>query len=664
MSPATLRAAVAAGALALLAGVALSLRRPPPVAAPTPGPGSGTSAETRTKGLVYRNFREGRERWSLTAAGMAGKQGEATRLQEVAFVSNYVSQGETSTLTIKSDECAYTEALERAVFKGNVKVTTADGFEVDTETLTYRGDRGVAKSDDPAQFHRREITGSSTGVEYQSEAGRIVLPADVKFRIANDNGPPAEIVSQRALALRERGALRFEGAVSVAQGPDTLKADELTLNFDEAQHVILRAVAIGSVDFRTSGAGIVPGASGGPAAQSGPRVLKARKLDIGLRPDHTMEQALASGDAELTILPAPGGRKERKRLKGRLLRFAFDEQGRVQRVGGQKDTALVVEPLVRGAAETQTALASRFLARLDPATGELQRVDFKKDVSFTRGTQTATAAKARYTGSEQMLWLAGNPKLDQEGNELTAAVIELSTESGDLSAKDNVHHLLRRQAASARSGLLSGKDAPTLITSASFHYESKSKTARYERSALLRSGKDEVRAPTLLIQEDGSGNRSLTGTLGVVSLLNPPADRPGEKRPSPLEARAAEMAYDELAGRITYTGDVTIRQGDIATKSPKAVMTMTPDGAGIEKLVSGEPVEVQQAGRKATGTQGVYTPGNETMILTGDNVVLVDKERRTAGHSLTFHVGDDRILVEGREEGRTETILKKESPPP
>jgi lipopolysaccharide export system protein LptA len=75
-------------------------------------------------------------------------------------------------------------------------------------------------------------------------------------------------------------------------------------------------------------------------------------------------------------------------------------------------------------------------------------------------------------------------------------------------------------------------------------------------------------------------------------------------------------------------------------------------------------VEVQQAERRATGTQGVYTPGNETMVLTGEKVVLTDKERRTEGRSLTFQVGDARILVEGREEGRTETILKKESPPP
>jgi hypothetical protein len=32
------------------------------------------------------------------------------------------------------------------------------------------------------------------------------------------------------------------------------------------------------------------------------------------------------------------------------------------------------------------------------------------------------------------------------------------------------------------------------------------------------------------------------------------------------------------------------------------------------------------------------------------------------GRSLTFHVGDDRILVDGREEVRTESIFKRTPP--
>jgi hypothetical protein len=32
------------------------------------------------------------------------------------------------------------------------------------------------------------------------------------------------------------------------------------------------------------------------------------------------------------------------------------------------------------------------------------------------------------------------------------------------------------------------------------------------------------------------------------------------------------------------------------------------------------------------------------------------------GRSLTFHVGDERVLVDGREEVRTQMIIKQEPP--
>jgi hypothetical protein len=51
------------------------------------------------------------------------------------------------------------------------------------------------------------------------------------------------------------------------------------------------------------------------------------------------------------------------------------------------------------------------------------------------------------------------------------------------------------------------------------------------------------------------------------------------------------------------------------------------------------------------------------MVLVGDNVTLTDASGRVEGRSLTFHVGDDRILVDGREEVRTQMIIKQQPVP-
>ena len=150
----------------------------------------------------------------------------------------------------------------------------------------------------------------------------------------------------------------------------------------------------------------------------------------------------------------------------------------------------------------------------------------------------------------------------------------------------------------------------------------------------------------------------MTATESVVSLLNPKSDKPDSKVPSAVEGRGDEMVYDEAKSRIVYTGNAMIRQGDIVTRSPAATMTLTADGGGIDTLVAGEPVEVQQGDRRASGTRGTYSPGSETMVLVGDNAMILDPQHQSHGRSLTFHVGDDRILVDGLEEGRTETLLQ------
>jgi lipopolysaccharide transport protein LptA len=217
----------------------------------------------------------------------------------------------------------------------------------------------------------------------------------------------------------------------------------------------------------------------------------------------------------------------------------------------------------------------------------------------------------------------------------------------------------------ARPGLLGGEE-PAVLLCREFEYDPATRTARYRENALLRSGRDEVRAPTIVLEDDAAGaRRRLTASGGTTSVLHPRAQKGAAKEPAAVEARSREMVYEEAANRIVYTGDVEIRQGDILTRSPEAVVTLTKDGGAVDRLLAGEPVEVQQGARRATGERGTYTPADETLVLVGEKVVLQDVDRRLEGRILTFQVGSDRIRVDGREEVRTEAVFRrKEAPKP
>ncbi len=119
------------------------------------------------------------------------------------------------------------------------------------------------------------------------------------------------------------------------------------------------------------------------------------------------------------------------------------------------------------------------------------------------------------------------------------------------------------------------------------------------------------------------------------------------------------MLYDEAQRVVVYTGNAMVRQGDIVTRSPKATLTLSPGLKDLEKLVAGEPVEVAQGTRHATGRLATYTPADHMMLLVGNPVVLTDAKQKTTGRSVAFRVGGDRIIVDGQEEARTESVFEQ-----
>lgn len=661
------------GLLVVLVGVsgmvALSLRRtgrkPAAAASPSPSPIVEAARDgTRLGGFVHRTVKTDkdgsvRESVVVRARSYEGKDQEEQRLKGVEVNLTYTASGKPGKATITADDGVYAPILQKAIFQGHVHVTTDDGMELWTEQLIHRGDRNTVRSDQATRFKRKDLSGTSNGFTYEAETGRLELLKDVDLKIQDEDNPATLIKSARAEATKEDGLLKFLGGVEVTQGADRLKSDRLVVNFAAEDRVIHRAQALDDVQLWTSGATQVPGMTAATTG-SGSRYLKCRRLDLWFRPDRTLQQAVAGPNADLTMLPGPKDPPERKRLRSDVLDFVFDDKGRLEALTALKDTTFTTEAIPPAKAAPRTLECKRFVARIDPATGQATTIEFLKDVAFSRGPQRATAQRALYDGSKQTLALAEEPVVvdEQQGTELRAQDIVMATELGDVHARESVRHILRGRSA-VRAGLLGSKDDPTLITAGQFDYTAATKVAAYLHDVLLRSGKDEIRAGGLTIRERADGKRRLEARDRVMSRMQPKAATAGAA-PAVVEARAGDMVYDEAANQIEYKGDVFIRQGDIQTKSPAATLSLNPDGGSIKTLEAGEPVEVQQAARRAKGTKGTYTPSTETMVLVGDNVMLTDATGQVQGRSLTFHVGDERVLVDGREEVRTQMIIKQE----
>jgi lipopolysaccharide transport protein LptA/LPS export ABC transporter protein LptC len=672
--------------------VAWSLWHPRvPVAAPTPPPSPG--AGTTVGDMSFLRFQDQSRRIEVKAREAVRQPGDIMLMKDVEAAMPFVNEGRSGTLKIRAQECQYQAGLERAAFKGKVELRTDDGFELDSETLKYWGDKQRAFTGDPVRFKHGRMSGTATGLEYRPDSG-VELREQVRIRIDDPQGPPTEIESRTATGSREEHVFVFTGAVRAAQGERELRSESLRLDMNDAMDAVDKAVATGSVDLVTGPGGGLPGSTNA-AASGGRKRLRGQRLDIVFRDKGVLQQAVATDAASLDIEPGPQETGERRRLTGQKLVFDFDEQGALAAVhvppaagttrtrsGASRLAVLMAEPIKPADGMPRRVESESIDATLDPSTGAPKEALFKGAVQFTEPGRKAWASQAAYDDAAGSLVLTGDPKIvDQgEGSELRAQTIRIATRTHGITASGGVRHSIEKRSSTGgpRQGMFGG-DQPTVFFCRDFEYDSESRTARYKENALARSGTDEVRAPLITIEDPGPGKRRMTASGGTTSVLHPrpsksnpagplkadvKADAKADvKEPAPIDARSKEMVYEEAAGKVVYTGDVELRQGDILSKSPTATAFLTKDGDALDRVLAGEPVEVHQGQRRANGERGVYTPADETFVLTGEKVVLFDGDRKLGGRKLTFVSGSDRIRVDGREEERTEAVFKRKEPP-
>jgi lipopolysaccharide transport protein LptA len=604
----------------------------------------------------------------LRAKRMVSGEDKDLRLSGVTLKFPYKNPDKpdrpTEIAQITSKTCLYAPRSEHADFSGEVKLRTPDGFELDTEALSYDGPRQVASTDVPFTFRRNEASGSGRGFVYDAREGTLKILAEARVQTEDARGK-TEISSQEATYNRSRHTVLFMGATKVQQRQDILECGDLLLDVDEAQHLVTHAGALHGSHLQLSGDQAALGAASQNA--SGPRELTGNKMDIYFRLDHSLEKVV-NYKGDLVVHPGPKDRPEVRRIAADVLEFAFGPDGKLAAVQGLTNTSMVTEPSEGPVDKNsqRSVTCRRFGAQLDPESGKIQLADFMKDVVFTSGARRATAGHARLVQegpSSSLLTLTDSPEVvdPEQGSRLSALTIEIQPESGDVNAREQVRHVISPRPAGSKGAR--GPDSETVATCRDFHYDAAHREAIYRRGALMRSATDELRAAEIRVFGP-DGARHLHAQGDVISLLTP-RGKEKEKEPSTIDARAREMLWDEAARRVEYTGDVVMRQRDMTTRSPKSVVYLNADGKDVERIEAGDPVVVEQGKRSATGTHGVYRTASRTFTLVGPDVVVNDGDVQSVhGRSLTFQMGDDTLHVDGREEVRTETVLHRDRPLP
>lgn len=147
----------------------------------------------------------------------------------------------------------------------------------------------------------------------------------------------------------------------------------------------------------------------------------------------------------------------------------------------------------------------------------------------------------------------------------------------------------------------------------------------------------------------------------------------------PVSIDAGKMEVRDKEGIIILTGNVSVKQGDIVLRAGRMQVytAKTNDGAdkakggigglsgaglnagGIDKIVVDGKVYLKSGTQVATGDAGTYDAKAQTMVLTGQKVVLSDGDNIASGCKLIANTQSGKAFLESckGQSGRVSIIL-------
>jgi lipopolysaccharide export system protein LptA len=415
--------------------------------------------------------------------------------------------------------------------------------------------------------------------------------------------------------------------------------------------------------------------------------LTAPTIDFTVADGRVLKQAVTSGAARITVAPAPASTMRSEATEqtvataGRFIAEFIQAEGKnhLVSVHGAPDVRIANsvpnEPDRVSTSESVNAIFS--------PQGGIESITQSGHLAYSDNLPTekrvqAWADSGRYTPSDHMLVLTGNPRVANGGMATTANIIRINRSTGDALGEGDVK--------STYSELKERPDGALLAASSPIHVTARNMTARksaagatYSGNARLWQDANVIEAPAIQFDRDhrsvvADGTTENPVRTVLVQLEKEPASSQQKSaktalplgRSSPVSITAKRLTYVDSDRKVHYEGGVFAKGTDFTASSKTADAYLLPrnqptgnqtvSGIGrLDRMVSQGNVVVQQTNRRAEGETLVYTATEDKFVLTGGPPSIFDAEQgKITGVSLTFFRRDDRVLVEG--EGSTPVV--------
>jgi outer membrane protein assembly factor BamD len=130
-----------------------------------------------------------------------------------------------------------------------------------------------------------------------------------------------------------------------------------------------------------------------------------------------------------------------------------------------------------------------------------------------------------------------------------------------------------------------------------------------------------------------------------------PGNTKGVDAGQPIDITSDKVETYSKENLIVFKGNVMVRQKDIVIYADSLEAVIIEDGKGIEKVIAGGNVRIQQGLRVASAQKAVFYNADQKVILTGEPKVL-EGDNIVSGEEIIFDIEKDRYEVKGGSSGR------------
>ena len=510
-------------------------------------------------------------------------------------------------------------------------------------------------------------TQKATGFR-EAKGRRIEYGADAMVMFFAETGQVSKITGDTNARLTSTTAL----------AQTDVNADKLVLDFDagEEESSLSKAHASGKAVLVSKPA---------RTAVADTRIVKSETVELYMRPGgEEIERAETAAPSTLELIPNRPKQNHRW-LNGDRFFVTYGKDNQIDRFT-TTGASTRSEPPPRADRKPNPPVltwSEELEANFDAKTGQLARMSQKTDFRYEAGERHAKSNQADLDQTTEVIVLSGAARVWDPTGSTSGDTIHINQKNNDFMAEGNVTstRLPDKKPASGAT-TAAAKSTPMMNREETTQALARKMTARngnrwilYEGNAVAWQGSNRIAADRIEIDRD---NEMLKAVGNVVSQF---ADRPQDsknKQKKPVSSaptftvvKAPEMIYTEVDRVALYRGGTSyLTRTGLAVKGKqiRAYLNESSEESTLSRAIVDGEAEIVQVGmganakRTRTGTaeHADYYPAEEKTILSGGHPRMVDSVKGTTeGRELIYFANTEKLIVDGTEQQRTESVIKR-----